>query len=73
MTDLDDNGSNDTGTLLGADGPFARELPNFAPRHRLLRLARAVQHAIAGRDTLIAAAPARRLPIWCRRCCRVSG
>jgi ATP-dependent DNA helicase DinG len=56
MTDLDDNGSNDTGTLLGADGPFARELPNFAPRQAQQAMARAVQHAIAGRDTLIAEA-----------------
>ncbi|OOG59911.1 ATP-dependent DNA helicase [Rhodanobacter sp. C03] len=56
MTDLDDTGSDDTGALLGADGPFARELPNFAPRLAQQAMARAVQHAIAGRDTLIAEA-----------------
>ncbi|OOG63914.1 helicase [Rhodanobacter sp. B04] len=56
MTDLDDTGSDDIGTLLGADGPFARELPNFAPRLAQQAMARAVQHAIAGRDTLIAEA-----------------
>ncbi|MGH8159403.1 MAG: ATP-dependent DNA helicase [Rhodanobacter sp.] len=56
MTDLDDSGSDDVGTLLGADGPFARELPNFAPRLAQQAMARAVQQAIAGRDTLIAEA-----------------
>ena len=56
MTDLDDTESDDIGALLGADGPFARELPNFAPRLAQQAMARAVQHAIAGRDTLIAEA-----------------
>ncbi len=56
MTDLDDSGSDDLGALLGADGPFARELPNFAPRLAQQAMARAVQRAIAGRDTLIAEA-----------------
>ena len=56
MTDLDDTGSDDVGALLGADGPFARELPNFAPRLAQQAMARAVQQAIAGRDTLIAEA-----------------
>jgi hypothetical protein len=32
VPDLDDTESDDIGALLGADGPFARELPNFAPR-----------------------------------------
>ncbi|WP_426702326.1 ATP-dependent DNA helicase [Rhodanobacter sp. Col0626] len=56
MTDLDNTESDDIGTLLGADGPFARELPNFAPRLAQQAMARAVQQAIAGRDTLIAEA-----------------
>ncbi|MFC5435949.1 ATP-dependent DNA helicase [Rhodanobacter umsongensis] len=56
MTHLDDTESDDIGTLLGADGPFARELPNFAPRLAQQAMARAVQQAIAGRDTLIAEA-----------------
>ncbi|MHB1059866.1 MAG: ATP-dependent DNA helicase, partial [Rhodanobacter sp.] len=56
MTDLDDTGSDDVGTLLGADGPFVRELPNFAPRLAQQAMARAVQRAIAGRDTLVAEA-----------------
>ena len=42
--------------LLGADGPFARELPNFLPREAQQTMARAVQHAIAERDILIAEA-----------------
>jgi len=46
----------DIGALLGADGPFARELPNFAPREAQQTMAIAVQQAIAGRDTLIAEA-----------------
>lgn len=46
----------DIGALLGADGPFARELPNFAPREAQQTMAVAVQQAIAGRDTLIAEA-----------------
>src|SRR5690348_9082193 len=46
----------DVGALLGADGPFARELPNFAPRLAQQAMARAVQQAIAGRDTLVAEA-----------------
>ncbi len=51
MTDTDD-----IGALLGADGPFARELPNFSPREAQQTMARAVQHAIAERETLIAEA-----------------
>jgi len=46
----------DVSALLGADGPFARELPNFAPRAAQQEMARAVQHAISERDTLIAEA-----------------
>ena len=51
MTDPDD-----IGALLGADGPFARELPNFAPRLAQQAMARSVAEAIANRDTLIAEA-----------------
>ena len=51
MTDPDD-----IGALLGADGPFARELPNFAPRLAQQAMARAVADAIANRDTLVAEA-----------------
>ena len=51
MTDPDD-----IGALLGADGPFARELPNFAPRPAQQVMAKAVQHAIAECETLIAEA-----------------
>jgi ATP-dependent DNA helicase DinG len=46
----------DVSALLGADGPFARELPNFAPRAAQQAMARAVEHAIAERDILIAEA-----------------
>ncbi|MHA6205420.1 ATP-dependent DNA helicase [Dyella soli] len=46
----------DVAALLGTDGPFARELPNFAPRAAQQAMARAVQHAIAERETLIAEA-----------------
>jgi ATP-dependent DNA helicase DinG len=46
----------DVAALLGAEGPFARELPNFAPRAAQQAMARAVQHAIAERETLIAEA-----------------
>ena len=46
----------DISALLGADGPFARDLPNFLPREAQQTMARAVQHAIAERDTLIAEA-----------------
>src|ERR1700729_140569 len=51
-----DTQPDDIGALLGADGPFARELPNFAPREAQQLMARAVQQAIAGRETLIAEA-----------------
>jgi ATP-dependent DNA helicase DinG len=56
MIEIDDAESNDVVALLGAEGPFARELPNFAPREAQQAMARAVQQAIAGRDTLIAEA-----------------
>jgi len=46
----------DAAALLGADGPFARELPNFAPRAAQQAMASAVEHAIAERETLIAEA-----------------
>ncbi|WP_114240863.1 ATP-dependent DNA helicase [Dyella sp. C9] len=46
----------DVAALLGQEGPFARELPNFAPRAAQQAMAQAVQHAIAERETLIAEA-----------------
>jgi len=42
--------------LLGADGPFAREVPNFAPRETQQRMADAVASAIEGGGTLVAEA-----------------
>jgi ATP-dependent DNA helicase DinG len=56
MTERDYPVSDDAAELLGADGPFARELPNFAPRAAQQAMAREVQQAIAARDTLIAEA-----------------
>ncbi len=40
-------------SLLGADGPFAREVPNFAPRETQQRMADAVTDAIEHRDALV--------------------
>ena len=42
--------------LLGPDGPFAREVPGFAPRAVQQAMAAAVEDAIAERRTLIAEA-----------------
>jgi ATP-dependent DNA helicase DinG len=42
--------------LLGPEGPFAREVPNFAPRASQQRMAEAVENAIADRQMLIAEA-----------------
>ncbi len=56
MTDLDGATPDDCSALLGADGPFAREVPNFAPREAQQTMARAVQQAIVGRETLVAEA-----------------
>jgi ATP-dependent DNA helicase DinG len=56
MIDFEHTRTDDAGTLLGAEGPFARELPNFAPRAAQQAMARAVAHAIAERETLIAEA-----------------
>src|SRR5574337_79143 len=56
MTIRDEVGMPDPWQLLGADGPFARELPNFVPRAAQQELALAVQRAIAGRETLVAEA-----------------
>ncbi|HEY0181018.1 MAG TPA: ATP-dependent DNA helicase, partial [Dokdonella sp.] len=42
--------------LLGADGPFAREVPGFAPRASQQAMAAAVEAAIADRQALIAEA-----------------
>ncbi|MGH8154470.1 MAG: ATP-dependent DNA helicase, partial [Rhodanobacteraceae bacterium] len=39
--------------LLGADGPFAREVPNFAPRATQQRMSEAVADAIADHDALV--------------------
>ncbi len=39
--------------LLGADGPFAREVPNFAPRASQQAMAAAVEEAIADRQMLV--------------------
>jgi len=56
MTMRDEVDLPDPWQLLGADGPFARELPNFVPRAAQQELAIAVQQAIAGRETLVAEA-----------------
>ncbi|SEM30428.1 ATP-dependent DNA helicase DinG [Luteibacter sp. UNCMF331Sha3.1] len=42
--------------ILGAEGPFAREVPGFAPREAQQRMAAAVATAIGERDMLIAEA-----------------
>ena len=42
--------------LLGADGPFAREVPGFAPRASQQAMAAAVEEAIADRQMLVAEA-----------------
>ena len=42
--------------LLGPDGPFAHEVPNFAPRESQQVMAEAVEEAIADRSMLIAEA-----------------
>src|SRR5690606_23958378 len=44
------------GELLGADGPFAREVPGFVPRDVQQRMACAVEEAIHERHALIAEA-----------------
>ena len=54
MTDLDGATPDDCSALLGADGPFAREVPNFAPREAQQTMARAVQQTTTGGDTLVA-------------------
>ena len=45
--------SHDASALLGADGPFAREVPNFAPRKTQQRMADAVADAIEAHDALV--------------------
>lgn len=54
MTDVTD--CHTVSTLLGADGPFARELPNFAPRDTQQRMADAVAATIDEGGTLVAEA-----------------
>jgi ATP-dependent DNA helicase DinG len=56
MIDTDEGAAEDIGALLGAEGPFARELPGFAPRQVQQTMARAVQLAIDERETLVAEA-----------------
>jgi ATP-dependent DNA helicase DinG len=46
----------DVGALLGAEGPFAQDVPGFAPRLAQQRMAVAVAEAIEQRETLIAEA-----------------
>ncbi|WP_329742579.1 ATP-dependent DNA helicase [Dyella sp. A6] len=48
--------SDDSSALLGPHGPFAREVPGFAPRTEQQAMAHAVQHAMVERETLIAEA-----------------
>ncbi|HJP99047.1 MAG TPA: ATP-dependent DNA helicase [Rhodanobacteraceae bacterium] len=45
--------SRDASALLGAEGPFAREVPNFAPRETQQRMADAVTEAIESGDSLV--------------------
>ena len=46
----------DSAGLLGAEGPFAREVPGFAPRAVQQQMAAAVEVAIARQATLVAEA-----------------
>lgn len=46
----------DSADLLGAEGPFAREVPGFAPRAVQQQMAAAVEDAIARQATLVAEA-----------------
>ncbi len=39
--------------LLGADGPFADALPGFAPRETQIRMAEAVEQALAQKNSLV--------------------
>ncbi len=48
--------SSSVSALLGAEGPFAREVPNFAPRETQQRMADAVANAIEEGGTLVAEA-----------------
>jgi ATP-dependent DNA helicase DinG len=48
--------ASDVAAILGAEGPFAREVPGFAPREAQERMAGAVATAIDQRDVLIAEA-----------------
>jgi ATP-dependent DNA helicase DinG len=48
--------ASDVAAILGAEGPFAREVPGFAPREAQERMAGAVAMAIEARDVLIAEA-----------------
>ncbi len=48
--------NDDPATLLGCEGPFAREIPGFAARSGQQTMAQAVADAIASRGTLIAEA-----------------
>ncbi|MET0937435.1 MAG: ATP-dependent DNA helicase [Luteibacter sp.] len=48
--------ASEVAAILGAEGPFAREVPGFAPREAQERMAGAVATAIEDRDVLIAEA-----------------
>jgi ATP-dependent DNA helicase DinG len=48
--------ASEVAAILGAEGPFAREVPGFAPREAQERMAGAVARAIDDRDVLIAEA-----------------
>ena len=39
--------------LLGADGPFADSLPGFAPRETQIRMALAVEEALAQKKSMV--------------------
>ena len=54
MTDV--TNASAAAALLGADGPFAREVPGFAPRATQQRMAEAVAAAIEDGSTLVAEA-----------------
>jgi ATP-dependent DNA helicase DinG len=47
------NAYDEVAGLLGADGPFAREVPNFAPREAQQTMAKAVAEAIDQAESLV--------------------
>ena len=73
MIDHDDPATTDVAALLGSDGPFAREVPSFAPREAQQRIViRGVHNGRSGGGQAAAGSEGSSMSLWYRFRCSIA-